>query len=551
MVADGCTDGTPAAVRALAQSPGWARPHPFTSFAGGTSSSQLRCAEQAWGGAAAARNRGLEAARGEIVLFLDDDCLASPGLVEAHLAAHDASHDGPRVVLGQIVPGKARSALASEIAEWWRRHNDRQIGGAADFMALFSGNVSVPRTIAIAAGGFDVQLPYGEDIEFGYRLQQRRLAFVYAPSARVEQRNPKSARALLKDFYRSGRSCINVYGKWPSTLPRLPLSAFGDTTLRLRVARGLLLATAENKLAERCIDRGFLVWAARPGHYARIDRPLFELARSYYFWRGVRSAVPDRRAWRRFASPGVPVLMYHSVAPAAAGEDYDRYTVTPGRFARQMRLLRLLGYRVMPLDKLVACWAAGRLPPARSLALTFDDGYENVRDHAWPVLRRLGYPATLFVVTGQVGGCNEWDASDGRPHKALLGWEDIIYLDSEGLRAEAHSVTHANLTKVPHELAQVEIDMCRHDLEARLRHPVTIFAYPYGEANGDVRAQVEASGYRAAFSAHPGLNSLRTPPFDRPRVEIKGSDNLFVFAFNVWAGDDRVLSRIRRRLSRD
>lgn len=516
VVADGPTDDTVAVMATLAATPAWA--------------GRLQCLEQPWSGAAAARNTGLQAARGGIVLFLDDDVRAAPELVVAHLA-HHAAHPAGVVVLGRIVPEGGCGALAHALAAWWADHYRRLVRQAPSFTAFFTGNVSVPRAAALAAGGLDPAIAYGEDIEFGYRLSRQGLPFVYAPDAAVRTRNPKSARAILRDFSRQGAGAVAIYRKLPGTLPALPLAAYGETNARMRLVRGALLALTAVPGLAWLIDAGFGAWAASP--LRRGERPLFELARSYYFWRGVRGAVDDDAEWARLASPGVPVLVYHRVA--AGG---DRYAVAPRRFARQMALLRRLGYRVVPLDTLVATWEAGQLPAPRTVALTFDDGYRDNLTQAWPVLGRFGYPATLFFVTGQAGGCNAWDQGTGRARVPLLTWEQVQRLDRAGFRAAPHTVTHPDLACLDPAAAAFELAESRRQLETQLGRPATLFAYPYGHHNPAVDAAVAAAGYRAAFSVRPGLNTLYTDRLDRRRVEIHRDDSLLQFALKVWAGDD-------------
>ncbi len=533
VVADGCTDGTAHAVRALAGTPTWR---------GRT----LVCVERKWGGAAAARNAGLQSASGAIVLFLDDDIMADKDLVAEHIARHAAAPSTGTVVLGRLVSGAGRGTLHRQLNRWWEDHYHHLVDRPPGFIDFFTGNVSVPRDAALAADGFDQDLDYAEDIELGYRLAALGLPFVYAPEACGHAHNLKSARALLRDLYRVGQGCVRIYHKLPATLPALPLAAYGETTLRLRLARGLLLRLAENPVAARALDECFALWAR--SDLAWGARQMFELVRSYYFWRGVRSAVPDRAEWRRLTSPGVPILLYHSVTRAGAAQG-DLYTVTTRRFAQQLALLKLLGYQVVPLDALVARWDAARLPSPRSVAITFDDGYRDNLDDAWPLLRRFAYPATIFVVSGMVGGRSVWDAGNVAGTRPLLDWEQLRRLDREGFRVAAHSVSHADLTVLDAEAVAGEIEGSRRDLEDRLGHSVELFAYPYGLVNGTLQAQAAQAGYKAALSVESGLNTLRTPRFVLRRIQMRGDDNLFMFLLKLWVGDDplRRLSRWRRR----
>lgn len=514
VVADGCTDGTVEAVNRLSETPQW-------------SGCALRCLQQAGSGAASARNNGLRYAQADLVLFLDDDMLAAPTMIEAHLACH-AQHNGGVVVLGRITPAHGRGALHRQMSGWWKEHYRGLSNKTPQFTDLYTGQVSLPRTAALEVGGLDESLTYGEDVEFGYRLSQSGLSIVYAPEATSLDRNPKPARGLLRDLYRSGQGSALIYRKWPATLRALPLSAFGETNLRMRLLRGALMFLGKNKIGASLIDVGFTRWAASDSR-GSMARRMFELARSYYFWQGVCEQLAGSDEWAALASPGVPLLMYHGVEPLARKKS-DRFTTDTARFTHQMGLLKRLGYSVVPLDSLIRCWDKGELPADHVTAITFDDGYKNNLTQAWPVLRRLGYPATLFFATGFEG-----NRSGPRPY---LTWREVLQLDREGFRVEAHSVSHPSLDKISREDADFEIRTSRRQLEEHLGRSVGLFAYPYGHQDAQVRKQVESAGYQAAFLASPGLNTLRTDRFASKRIEIRGDDSMVMFILKLWTGDN-------------
>jgi len=522
VVADGPDDGTPGAVAALAATPPWA-------------GRALGCLEQPWSGAAAARNRGLHAAGAPTVLFLHDDIQATPGLVAAHLARQAAAAPDGAVVLGRLEPEPGAGVLHRQLDGWWREHYRKLDAKAATWTDLYTGNVALPRAAALAAGGLAGDLDYGEDVEFGWRLQQAGLRFVYAPEALARARQPKPGAALLRDFYRSGRGSIRIFQRHPATLSALPLSAYGETNIRLRLVRGLLLRAGRRPGAGALIDAGFRRWAE--SEIERAARPLFELARAYYYWQGVRAGTRGRREWQRLTSAGVPILLYHSVE-RRPGRPPERYTVEERTFARHLALIRRLGYRVLPLATLVALWNAGRLPPPRTVAITFDDGYRNNLSCAWPLLRRAGYPATLFLATGSVGAISSWDPAKGETPRPFITWDEARALDRGGFRVEAHSVSHPDLTAVGAAEAARQLRESRATLQAELGRPVRIFAYPYGRMNRAVAALAEAAGYASAFSVQAGLNTLRTGRFDRKRVEIRGDEGLLRFVLKLWAGED-------------
>lgn len=130
----------------------------------------------------------------------------------------------------------------------------------------------------------------------------------------------------------------------------------------------------------------------------------------------------------------VPVLMYHRIGDSE--NDWERkYCVTPAHFASHMRALFARGYRACEIDRMVD-WLSGRGElPAKSFLLTFDDGFMGVYDYAAPLLRDLGWPATVFLVSDLIGQCDRWTARQnpsGRTYP-LLGKAEIEAMARQGL----------------------------------------------------------------------------------------------------------------------
>ena len=130
----------------------------------------------------------------------------------------------------------------------------------------------------------------------------------------------------------------------------------------------------------------------------------------------------------------VPILCYHNLGEQAKG----RLVLAASRFQEQMRYLKANGYRVISLREFVEFTRLGRQLPQRSVVLTFDDGYKSFKQYAYPVLKELGFAATLFVYTDYVGA--------GRN---ALSWPDLRDLQAEGFEVEAHSKTHSDLRRAP------------------------------------------------------------------------------------------------------
>jgi peptidoglycan/xylan/chitin deacetylase (PgdA/CDA1 family) len=173
-------------------------------------------------------------------------------------------------------------------------------------------------------------------------------------------------------------------------------------------------------------------------------------------------------------------LTYHSI-----DDTPSPISLSPETFAAHLQWLTSGRVRVLSLDDLVAHPIDG--PDA--VAVTFDDGFLNTRQPI-EALVASGIPVTLFIVSGHVGGTNEW-SSHGHAHipqLPLLGWDDIARLASRGAAIGAHTRSHTDLRKVSSDTLNDELAGCRDELQARLDVGVNHVAYPYGELDDTVAA---------------------------------------------------------------
>lgn len=163
------------------------------------------------------------------------------------------------------------------------------------------------------------------------------------------------------------------------------------------------------------------------------------------------------------------ILAYHSLDSTGSV-----ISITPELFRRQMECLAARRIPVVPLDELQ------RRPGA--VALTFDDAFRSVFEHAVPELVRYGFPATVFVVSGRCGGWNDWDQKGyaGIPRLPLMSWEELKQVAAAGIELGGHGVDHADLTAIDPERAREQLRACRAAIEDRTGRRVRWFAYPYG-----------------------------------------------------------------------
>src|SRR5690349_10903105 len=140
----------------------------------------------------------------------------------------------------------------------------------------------------------------------------------------------------------------------------------------------------------------------------------------------------------------LPILTYHRLLAQAPTKNVDphRISVSQDQFRTHLRWLKRLGYRTLGLTDYVRSLQRGEVVPARSFAITFDDGYEEVLTLGLPVLQEMGYTATVFAVPGQLGGTNVWDDRNAK----LLTADQLRTLDQRGMTIGAHTCQHVHLS---------------------------------------------------------------------------------------------------------
>jgi glycosyltransferase involved in cell wall biosynthesis len=505
---DGSGDGTAAMVEELEM--------PF----------RLRALALSKGGKSAAVNAALAASEARVCLFIDDDVIASPILLEEHLAAHD---EQPMALcigrLDQRAPN-APDWFGQANAAAWNERYDELAKRQPDWADCYGANFSAPRQALTEIGGFDTGLTSIEDIELGFRLVGAGCVPVYRADAGALHDDEKARDRILADIVDYGRFCAEFGDRHPEARPRL-LGWYRDTTPRELWLRQLLLAVRFPP-AILAAPGGLLPGAGR-------KRLWFGFVSRYGFWQGVRRRM-TRRRWRE-TTRGVPVLLYHAFTEGREGETY----VAPKRsFARQMRLLAALGYRIISAEELVRCLREQRLPARRTAVITIDDGYADNYEVALPVLRRHGFAATIYLVSGRLGAGNDWNGDGSAKDRPMLSREQIRTMQRDDIRFGSHTQTHCSLPEMSDEVAAREIGGSRTDLEQILETPVTTFAYPYGNLDDRILGIVGDSGYAGAYASHEQtLVALGDDPRRLPRVEITGTESVPSFLRKLWLGGSR------------
>lgn len=231
----------------------------------------------------------------------------------------------------------------------------------------------------------------------------------------------------------------------------------------------------------------------------------------------------------------IPILMYHSIAKPPKNTAMKSLYVTPRNFFIQMKILKLLGYKGISMSELQP-YLRGK-KQGKVVGITFDDGYVNNLTYAAPVLKKMGFTATCYLVSERLGSYNQWDDNKGIARNHLMTIEQVHQWLDSGMEIGAHTCTHANLVQLSSDAAKKEIKQSKKQLEKLFQQPITDFCYPYGAYSEKIYEQVKQAGFSNATTIDKALTALDNHDvFKLPRLFIayRTLPHLFLMKILGW-----------------
>lgn len=238
------------------------------------------------------------------------------------------------------------------------------------------------------------------------------------------------------------------------------------------------------------------------------------------------TAAEARHCW---VSTRVPVLMYHRVAHDGP-EALSPYRISPELFEQQLAYLQSYGYHSLTINKFSESWYKQGMQSmaGKPVVLTFDDAYLDFYEIAWPLLRKYGFSATIYVPVDFVAGRAEWDRRFGEPAR-MMNWEQIVELHSQGVRVGSHSCSHTRMSELSQSEAYEDAKRSKEILEQRLATEVSDFCYPYTVSSKQIQQVIASTGYRSAVGGRGGDFPDWHNALNIPRIEIYGNDSVDKF----------------------
>jgi len=314
----------------------------------------------------------------------------------------------------------------------------------------------------------------------------------------------------------------------------IALAGCADAPLRTSSPPEVSPAPQEGVVLAR--DDSFAIVVAAPGDDLDTLAQRFLGDRSRRWWISEFNNIDDVRPGQTVVIPlkatnpsgvyangylTIPILCYHRF-----GSRSSQLAVSPAAFEAQMDYLARNGYQVIPLSRLTGFLERGEPIPRKSVVLTIDDGYRSTYEVAFPVLRKYGFQATVFLYSDFVG------APDA------LTWSQMKEMEATGLvNIQPHSKTHANLTMrlagetdaKYRDRLRVEVDTPIRLIQDRLAVPSVSYAFPYGDVNETVVDLLKRQGVRMGVTVTPGGNGSFAYPFMLRRTMVFGGDGIDVF----------------------
>lgn len=245
----------------------------------------------------------------------------------------------------------------------------------------------------------------------------------------------------------------------------------------------------------------------------------------------------------------IPILTYHSIDNSGSVISISRE-----RFQQQMQCLSDKSFQVISLKEILTCIKEKRPFPEKAVAITFDDGFKSNYGVAFPILKKFGYTAAIFMVSGRCGHNNKWlGQPDGIPVMDLLEWDEIIEMSDYGIEFGAHTLNHPHLPQLTLKEAKKEIVESKALLEKHIGKDVIFFDYPYGEENEEIR-EIVKDEFQCAFSTDMEFTTLQSDIYSMTRIEMYyfSRNNYFSWIgtpnFSLYIKSRKILRSIKRKV---
>jgi peptidoglycan/xylan/chitin deacetylase (PgdA/CDA1 family) len=220
----------------------------------------------------------------------------------------------------------------------------------------------------------------------------------------------------------------------------------------------------------------------------------------------------------------VPALLYHKIDLPTADVKIRGAFTAPQKFERQVAHLKRNGYEFYTASELIKFYRANGEFPPRAIAITFDDGWKDNYQYAFPVLKKYGAKATIFLVTSCLGQMTDRVTADGEGPREHLSEKDVLEMSKGGIEFNSHSVNHSLFHQISEEDIRFEVNESKKIVENLTQKECSVFAYPAGFFTDFAKRAIKEAGYEGAFSTIYGTEE-NFDIYSLNRVEILRRDS--------------------------
>lgn len=234
------------------------------------------------------------------------------------------------------------------------------------------------------------------------------------------------------------------------------------------------------------------------------------------------------------------ILMYHMISAPRKGAKFNGLRVAPAEFEKQLKWLKDNSWHFVTMKQLIE--NNDTLPP-KSVALTFDDGFEDNYTNAFPIMKKYGAVGTLYLVVDRHQ--RDWSTNKKAHHNTgelmrepkLSDAQVTEMIHSGVFELGAHTITHANLANLSSDEKRSEIEGSKTQLEELFATHVGSFAYPFGIYDQQDVEITKKTGFRSAVTTEAGISkNIHDDPLELKRVKISGKDNFLAFRMRIKQG---------------
>ena len=229
----------------------------------------------------------------------------------------------------------------------------------------------------------------------------------------------------------------------------------------------------------------------------------------------------------------IPVIMYHRVINKSENEGIYGTYIYEDMFKKHLQYLKDKNYTVITFKDLDKIGWRNRFEKGKKyIILTFDDGYKDNYDLAFPILKEFDFKATIFLMGKSA--YNEWDVKAGGERKfSLMSVEMIKEMQDYGIEFGAHTFNHPKINTLSNEEIEHQIVDVKKPLEEKIGKEIITFAYPYGILNDYAKEMAKKAGYTFALATDSGSVCLSDDLYQIRRIAIFPNTNLFSFKRKV------------------